>query len=133
MKRFSTEVEVRYAETDAMGVVHHSSYVVWFELARVQALRALGLPYEVLEADGVSLPVIHLEVDYRKPAKFGDVVTIHVDWVREGKMQFHFCYEVFRGTELLVQGKTSHVFTSGGKPVRPPQRFLDVAFCEFSA
>ena len=130
MNRYNTDIEVRYAETDAMGVVHHSSYAVWFELARVQALRVLGLAYDRLEAEGFSLPVLKLEIEYLRPAKFGDFVRVQVDLEREGGILFHFVYEVFRGEELLARGKTSHAFTSQGKPVRPPKIFLDIAFAE---
>ncbi len=64
-------LEVRYAETDQMGVVHHGVYVVWMEAARVEFLKRLGVPYHELERSGVRLPVVELGVTYRAPAAFG--------------------------------------------------------------
>ncbi|HSQ41303.1 MAG TPA: thioesterase family protein [Fibrobacteraceae bacterium] len=121
-----TTIEVRYAETDAMGVVHHSVYAVWFEQARVQGLRTQGLPYQDIEAQGYSLPVVRLEVEYLKPARFGDIVTVSMHLSKEGASRFRFDYEVHCGVDLLVRGKTLHGFTRQGKACRPPQEFLRI-------
>jgi len=123
MLHYQSEIEVRYAETDAMGIVHHSSYAIWFELSRIQALRHIGLPYEDMEAEGYTIPVVHLAVDYLQPARFGDHVTVTTTLENEDRVRFGFLYEVHCKGKLLARGRTSHVFTVGGKPVRIPAQF----------
>ena len=71
-----TEITLRYAETDQMGMIHHSAFVVYLEEARIAHLAALGLPYHQMEAEGVLLPVIRLEIDNQKPARFGQTIAI---------------------------------------------------------
>ena len=73
---FEVSFRVRYAETDAMGVAHHSAYIPWFELARIEALRDLGHSYADLEQSGVMMPVIDLQVAYRRSVRFDDEITL---------------------------------------------------------
>ena len=112
----TTEVRVRYAETDQMGIVYYANYLVWFELGRVELLRSLGLAYSKLEADhGCILPVIEARCRYRSPAKYDDEILIE-SWpslVRSSVIRF--AYRILRkahdGGEntLLAEGETVHV------------------------
>lgn len=113
----TTEVRVRYAETDQMGVVYYANYLVWFELGRVECLRALGLAYSRLEKDhGCILPVIESNCRYRAPARYDDVIVIETrpSLVRGSVIKFE--YRLYRkphgeGKErkLLAEGYTVHV------------------------
>jgi acyl-CoA thioester hydrolase len=76
--RFTHEVRVRFAETDAMGVVHHAAYLPYLEEARVALLRAAGRPYDEVRAGGVDLAVLEVFVNYRRPLRFDEVVRVHV-------------------------------------------------------
>ena len=76
MKPFELQVQVRYAETDAMGVVHHSRYFVWLELARIEWLRQLGLNYKEMEKRGFFIPVVQADLSYKMPVFFDDILRI---------------------------------------------------------
>ena len=104
------EVEVRYAETDQMGVVHHAVYPIWFELARTRLCAEGGQPYALIEGAGFFLVVSGLELTYRDGARYGDCVTVRswVDWAASRAVQFG--YEVKRGDDLLVTGNTRHIW-----------------------
>jgi acyl-CoA thioester hydrolase len=135
------DVEVRYAETDQMGVVHHSNYIVWFELARTRLCAASGFHYAEVERQGYLLMVTGVEVRYRKSALYGDTVRVRA-WVEQsGSRGLRFAYEIHRqaaepgtgsGTaseDLLATGATEHVWLheASGKPCRTPE-FLRPAF-----
>ena len=127
-----TEIAVRYAETDMMGVVYHGSYLPWFEVGRTTLLREQGLPYRELEASGFRLPVLEVAVRYLKPARYDDAVTIVTTLRERPLLRIRLEYEVLLGSELLATGSTLHAFIDhSGKPVRPPARFvesMDAAF-----
>ncbi|MFL6198878.1 MAG: acyl-CoA thioesterase [Thermoanaerobaculia bacterium] len=121
--RIETEIEVRYAETDQMGVVHHANYVVWFELARTRLCAASGFHYADIEKMGYLLMVTAVQASYRKPARYGDTVSV-VCWNdRLGSRGLHFAYEVRKGGEVLVTGATEHIWveTASGRPCRMPE------------
>jgi acyl-CoA thioester hydrolase len=119
-----SEVVVRYAETDMMGVVYHGSYLPWFEIGRTTLLREHGLPYRQLEADGYFLPVLEVHVKYVRPAKYDDTITIVTTLSEKPTLRIRLKYEVFRGETLLATGETVHAFIDRqGKPVRPPASF----------
>ncbi len=120
---------VRYAETDAAGIVHHSSYVVWFEEGRSEFSRQLGLPYAELERDGIDLIVTRVEVRYRSPARYDDLVEV---WTRMATLRSRtmtFAYRVVRAADgtLLAEGTTEHLAVRRvtGRPVRIPDRFRE--------
>jgi acyl-CoA thioester hydrolase len=119
----STDVEVRYIETDQMGHVHHANYVAWFELARTRFCAEAGTPYPRIEAMGYLLVVTAVEVKYRRPAHYGDVVTIVVRIAELASRRMRFAYEVRRGGELLATGATEHVWVerASRRPVRMPE------------
>jgi len=104
-----TPLTVRYAETDAQGIVHHANYLVWFEEGRSDYLRQNGLRYTDFEAAGFFVVVVEAETRYHAPARYEDVLTVEttMDQLR-GKM-LKFSYRVLRGTELLATGRTTHV------------------------
>jgi acyl-CoA thioester hydrolase len=121
--RHVIDVEVRYVETDQMGVVHHSNYLAWFELARTALCRQGGRAYHEIEADGHWLMVTGAHLRYRGGARYGDVVQVAC-WIAELKSRtLTFAYEVLREGELLVSGTTEHVWVeaAGRRPCRIPE------------
>jgi acyl-CoA thioester hydrolase len=117
------EVEVRYAETDQMGVVHHANYVVWLELARTRLCEASGFHYAEIEAMGYFLMVTGVALRYRRPARYGDIVQVDC-WTEELMSRgVRFGYEVKKGGELLATGTSDHIWVerSSGRPCRPPE------------
>lgn len=127
-----SEIAVRYAETDMMGVVYHGSYLPWFEVGRTTLLREQGLPYRELEAAGFRLPVLEVAVRYLKPARYDDAVTIVTTLRERPLLRIRLEYEVLLGSELLATGSTLHAFIDhSGKPVRPPPRFVEAMDAAF--
>jgi acyl-CoA thioester hydrolase len=125
MLEFSTDIRVRYAETDRMNVVHHRNYFVWFEAARIHLLDHLGLPYHELEADGYFIPVLEAQASYKSPAQFDDRLKIELQLAQPPSARFRFDYIVRRDATVLTSGYTVHAFMDAkGKPLRPPERFL---------
>jgi len=104
--RFVTNVRVRYAETDAAGVVYYGNYLMYFEVARVELLRALGHPITRIEAQGILLPVVEARLKYLRPAHLDDLLEIAVSVETVGPASFAFDYEVTRDGLLLVSGYT---------------------------
>ena len=129
MKKITIDYRVPYADTDMMGVVYYGNYLTLFERARNELMRSCGFTYAECEAEGVMLPVIHAEVDYRSPAHYDDVLEL-TSWVRELKgVRIEIACEVRRRGEeqLLASGFTRHCFVSSEtfRPVHPPQRLVD--------
>ncbi|NWG00585.1 MAG: acyl-CoA thioesterase [Thermoanaerobaculaceae bacterium] len=117
---FPVRLRVRYAETDQMGVVHHAVYPVWFEAARTELSRAVGLPYSQWEAEGALLMVTDLSCRFRKPARYDELVTVWV-WVAElasRRVVFAYRVEGPDGT-LLAEGETRHLLVDRhtGRPL----------------
>jgi len=103
------EHRVAYAETDQMGVVYHAHYLVWCEMARTEHLRALGVTYRELEAQGVLLAVTDAHVRYRSPARYDDVIRVRC-WVRDvgsRGVTFGYCIEPAGGGDALATAETS--------------------------
>lgn len=124
MIRSESLINVRYAETDMMGVVYHGSYLPWFEVGRTDLLKAHGIPYRQLEEEGYFLPVLEVHVQYRMPARYDDTLRIMTTLAERPVLRIALDYEVRRGEELLATGRTVHAFINrSGQPVRPPQRF----------
>ncbi len=123
---FETQVRVRYVETDQMAVAHHSSLIYWLEVARIDYCDALGIPYKNLEASGLLIPVLELQVRYLKPIYFDDRLSIQLQMASRPSIQFQIEYCVFRKGEKVAEAKTQHVFTSPqGKVMRPPPLFWE--------
>ena len=122
-----TQVVVRYAETDMMGVVYHGSYLPWFEVGRTTLLKELGLPYRQLEADGYRLPVLEVSAKFFRPALYDDTITVVTRLRERPLLRIHLDYEVRRGEELLATGMTVHAFIDReGRPVRPPASAVQI-------
>lgn len=127
MIQSTVQVNVRYAETDMMGVVYHGNYLPWFEVGRTTLLKEMGLPYRVLEEQGFRLPVLEVHVKYFRPAVYDDTVTIVTTLHDRPLLRIRLEYEVKRGDELLATGHTLHAFIDrAGKPVRPPANAVAV-------
>jgi acyl-CoA thioester hydrolase len=107
----TSTLRVRYAETDAMGVVHHAAYVQWFEVGRVNLLRAAGCPYGDIEARGLLVVLSDLQVRYRSPARFDDEVVIETQLITLKSRQIAFRYRALLATTatILVEGQTNHI------------------------
>jgi len=118
-------VRVRYAETDKMGVVYHSNYFVWFEVARTDLLRNNGSTYKDMETEGFSLPVIEAHCEYKQPARYDDELEIRVEAALASPARVRFSYEVVRASDAqtLVTGHTVHAsIDRDGRPTRLPDR-----------
>ena len=108
--RAEVEIEVRYAETDQMGIVHHANYLVWFEVARTRLCAEGGIPYPQIEALGYFLIITQAQQDYRLAAHYGDNIRVScwLDWLASRNLQFG--YQVHRGEQLLASGHTRHLW-----------------------
>lgn len=130
-----TELKVRYAETDAMGVAHHAVYPVWFEVGRSDLMHALGLPYRGVEARGYYLMLSDLQVRYRRAARYDDTLILTTSVTEVRSRTATFIYELHRRDgaaqelepqlELLATGKTHHIATDKNyRPARFPDDVL---------
>lgn len=106
----TTNLRVRYAETDQMGIVYHSNYLIWFEVGRSELFRELDLPYTKFEEQGLALAVVEASCRYRKPTHYDDNLTILTEIEEMTSKKITFSYRVFREKVLLAEGKTIHVF-----------------------
>lgn len=107
-----TTLRVRYAETDRMGVVYHSNFVIWFEVGRVELLRQLGFEYSSMEKeDNCHIPVVDLRVRFKAPALYDDEIVIRTRLANARQSLLHFTYEVLRAADqtLLATGETMHI------------------------
>ncbi len=124
-----TTVRVRYAETDAQGVVYYANYFVWFEVARMSYLRAIGYDYATLEWDGLGFVIAEATCQYHAPAHFDEVLVIRTSPAEIRKKSFVFEYEVCnRETgQLLATGRTVQVFIDEkGRPREIPPKLRTV-------
>ncbi|AZR72055.1 hypothetical protein BBF96_00790 [Anoxybacter fermentans] len=112
------QFRVRYAETDAMGIVHHANYYIWFEMGRTELLRELGLEYRSMEKKGIFCPVIESRCYYKNSARYDDFLTLETEIKSVNKATWTFSYRVLRDDQLLAEGYTVHCFINReGKPV----------------
>jgi acyl-CoA thioester hydrolase len=105
-------VRVRYAETDQMGVVYHSNYLIWFEVGRVELIRSLGLDYKRMEAEeGCGIAVVDVHVRYRFPARYDDELVVQTTLLAARGAVIKFAYKILRVEDkvLLCEGETVHV------------------------
>ncbi|NLW11400.1 MAG: acyl-CoA thioesterase [Clostridiaceae bacterium] len=123
---FRTVFRVRYYETDAMGIVHHSNYLRWFELGRTEYLRSVGLPYRALEEQGIASPVTGIRCHYHKPARYDDEITLKVVVKAYKNTRLTMAYEIFRDELLLCSGESDHAFIYEGRPVAPRRSLPDL-------
>ena len=124
---FSLELPVRFAETDAMGVVHHSNYIIWFEAARVAWMDAVGMPYSEFAAGGHHFSVVGVRGEYRAPARFGDTVrvTATVRHLRSRQVSFDYVVTNAATGQLLMTGATDHICVDlEGRMARIPDEVM---------
>jgi acyl-CoA thioester hydrolase len=121
-------VRVRYAETDQMGVVYHSNYLIWFEVGRVEFIRQMGLSYKEMEEDGCGIAVVDLHIRYRAPARYDDELVIETRLVAARGAIVRFGYRILRSNDgvLLCEGETAHVVV--GKDMK--KRSLPAKYAE---
>jgi len=123
MQVFMTELRVRYAETDRMGYVYYGNYATYFEVARVEALRKLGVTYKSLEDQGILLPVREFSIQYKRPGHYDDTLRIETTIQLPSTTTILFDYKTWRNDELINTASTSLVFVNAenGRPMRCPE------------
>ncbi|EYE88593.1 hypothetical protein Q428_06965 [Fervidicella metallireducens AeB] len=112
MYSYKFSFRVRYEETDRMGIVYHSNYIIWFDIGRTEFLRSLGFTYRQLEEEGIWLPILEVGCKYKSPAKYDDEITVETYIMELSRVKIKFGYRVFRFDELLVEGYTVNGFTT---------------------
>jgi len=125
----TTQIRVRYAETDQMGVVYHANYVVWMEVGRVEAMRAAGLNYSEMEKEGVLVAVLGVEVDYKSAARYDDLVDVTASVVEVQSRMMRIEYKIHRNADgaILATGATRHLFINKDlKPIRCPEKYFNI-------
>ena len=115
----TVSVRVRYPECDPMGVAHHATYPVWFEIARTELLRRQGEAYRDLEEAGVFFVVARLNVRYRRPARYDDCLDVSVSCAPSAGVKLEHAYEVRRGGELLATAQTTLACVDAEGRLRP--------------
>ena len=123
-----TEIRVRYGEKDQMGVVYHANYAVYFEVGRTEWLRQFGLSYSRMEAEGIMLPVISLNINYKNSARYDDVLKVKTTLKKMPTASIEFEYElVNQKGDLLATGQTTLAFINleRNRPTRCPKYLLD--------
>ena len=110
---FRTQARVAFADTDAMGVVYHASYLRWFENGRSELLREMGFPYTELEKKPIWMPLVHASMDYKKSARYDDLIEVVTQFAEVGQASLIMSYEIFNKEtgDLLVTGCTRHGMT----------------------
>jgi acyl-CoA thioester hydrolase len=125
---YESKVKVRYVETDQMGIVHHSNYAQYYELARTECFEACsGMTYASMEADGIMLPILELQSRYLKPAYYNEVLTIKSIVKELPSVRLNIDYEIYNeANELINTGKTTLVFVNKAnrRPCAPPENFM---------
>lgn len=125
---FETQLRVRYAETDQMGVVYHSNYIIWFEVGRVEMLRQLGFTYREMEKeDETHIAVVDVRCRFKAPARYDDVITVRTRLLNVRDSLLHFGYDILRSSDgvLLAEGESVHIVVNAQfKRIRLPEKFL---------
>ena len=129
MKIHEYTVRVRYSETDQMGVVYHGNYAQYFEMGRVEWLRNIGVSYKWMEENGIMLPVVSLNMNYKKPARYDDLLIVKTIFKKQESVKIEFDYEIRNEKdELLTIANSTLVFVDmkTGRPVLPPEYILEL-------
>ena len=125
-KYISKPILIRYGETDQMGIVHHSNYLRYFEVARLEWLSFLGVSYKSMEQEGVIMPVIDVNLSYKIPALFDDKIIVEVQLDEIPKVKMKFSYSIKnQNNQIVCLGETTLVFLNSKtrKPMRCPKKF----------
>ena len=129
-------VRVRYAETDQMGVVYHSNYLVWFEIGRVELMRNLGFDYKQMELDSDTyIVVVDAHCRYQHPARYDDLLTVRARILDARNRVLKFGYEIFRQSDekLLATGETTHIACNRAGQVKQFPDKYKTAFLSLAA
>lgn len=129
MNYITDKIKVRYNETDQMGIVHHSNYLKFFELARIEWLEKLNMPYQKIESNNIILPVVKCELKFIKPLLFGDIFFIKVFCSKRPTSTIEFSYQIFNdNNEITTEGMTTLAFVDSikRKPLRCPKIISDL-------
>ncbi|MFZ9586057.1 MAG: acyl-CoA thioesterase [Crocinitomicaceae bacterium] len=129
IRGFSTKLRVRYSETDKMGFCYYGNYAQYFEVARVEALRELGIVYKNLEENGILLPVTEFNISYKQAAKYDDILEIKTKITKLEGTRITFQYEVFNEAHIkLNEAETTLVFVDSAtmKPIPVPTFILNL-------
>ncbi|TRW99793.1 acyl-CoA thioesterase [Flavobacterium gawalongense] len=129
MKDHKIDVRVRYSETDQMGVVYHGNYVPYFEIGRVEWLRNKGISYKSMEESGIALPIVSMNINYKKSARYDELLTVHTTFKSQSSVKIEFdCVIYNESDELLTTAQFILVFVSlkTGRPTAPPDYILDL-------
>jgi len=124
-----TKIRIRYGETDRMGYAYYGNYASYFEVARVETLRKIGISYKKLEDDGIILPVLDFKIKFHKPAFYDDEIIVRTRISEIPKIRFHFTYQTFNVKgDLLNEAETTLVFVSKEKqkPVVIPKNLREM-------
>ncbi len=125
---FSWRIRVRFAETDAMGIVHHANYLLYLEEARVEYLRSIGKPYTEMRKDGIDHAVLESFVQYRQPLRFDDQVDVHLVVASASRVTFQIAYLMTVGDQIHATAATAHgAINPEGRPVRLPSWLAEMA------
>ncbi|PKM81609.1 MAG: acyl-CoA thioesterase [Firmicutes bacterium HGW-Firmicutes-14] len=124
----STQIRVRYEETDQMGFVYYGNHFTWFEVGRTELFRSMGLPYTMFEARGIMLPVAEAECKYKSSARYDDLVTIRTVITKLTPVRIVFGYQLISEEgRILAYGSTTHAFVnSSGRPVNITKSDLEL-------
>ncbi len=128
MKKSTTKIRVRYGETDQMGVVYYGNYAQYLEQGRTEWLRELGFSYKWMEERNIQLPVVNLNVDYKRPARYDDVLTVTTTLKKLPTVKIEFEYAIHNeSNELLIEATTTLVFidTETNKLRKAPDYLLE--------
>ena len=129
MEYHQTQIRVRYSETDQMRVVYHGNYAQYFEIGRVEWLRNKGISYKWMEENGIMLPVVSLTMNYKKPARYDELLTLKTILKNRTSVKIEFDYELYNEREeLLTTGNSVLVFVDmkTGRPIAPPLYILEL-------
>jgi acyl-CoA thioester hydrolase len=124
MREHEFKVRVRYSETDQMGVVYHGNYAQYLEMGRVEWLRNIGISYKWMEQSGIMLPVVSLNINYKKPARYDDLLTVKTIFKSQSTVKIEFDYEIYNEqNELLTIANSILVFVDmkTARPSAPPE------------
>jgi acyl-CoA thioester hydrolase len=129
MREHSLQIRVRYSETDQMGVVYHGNYIPYFEIGRVEWLRTQGVSYKSLEEGGIALPIVSMTLNYKKPARYDDLLNIKTTFKSQSSVKIEFECEITDADgALLTTAYFLLVFVDikTGKPIAPPKHIKEI-------
>jgi len=129
MKNHQVEVRVRYSETDQMGVVYHGNYIPYFEIGRVEWLRNKGISYKKMEESGIALPIVSMNINYKKSARYDELLTVHTTFKSQSSVKIEFDCAIYNeAKELLTTAHFILVFLAlkTGRPIAPPDYILEL-------